>query len=163
MNKAFGFGNLDIGRQNTPSGFTLDGSGGGQQWDPAQASPGAAGRELHQEHLRLRPRRLRAVQPPDQQRQGATNNRFYLPGNFYQIQDKVVSTVGELTTKMGSAYNDFRVTYQRERDVRGDQDDFSPFPYVRVDMPDNNFITLGTENSSRANKLNQTSSRSTTT
>src|SRR5262249_32794257 len=37
-NKAFFFGNFDISRQTTPSGFTLDGSGGGQQWDPAQAA-----------------------------------------------------------------------------------------------------------------------------
>jgi hypothetical protein len=150
MNKVFAFGNMDIGRQSTPSGFTLDGSGGGQQWDPAQAAlaqqavsyikstygydaggfgqfsrPTNSDKVFVRTDFNLSPANqlrvrmnyvngLTAVGTP-------TNTRFYLPSNFYQIQDKVCSTVGELTTKMGSAYNDFRVTYQRERNVRGNQ------------------------------------------
>src|SRR5262249_10564846 len=75
---------------------------------------------------------------------------------YYSIQDKVLSSVGQLnTTLSGGAFNEFRVTYQRERNVRGDQPGFEAFPSVQLDMPDNTNILFGTETSSQSNKLNQ--------
>ena len=51
--------------------------------------------------------------------------------------------------------NEFRVTYQRERNVRGDQPAIRPFRCSRSISPTATTSVLGTENSSQANKLNQ--------
>jgi hypothetical protein len=51
--------------------------------------------------------------------------------------------------------NEFRLTYQRERNVRGGQPGQPTFPEVRVDFTDGTYTYIGTEYSSHANKLNQ--------
>src|SRR5262249_5452231 len=85
-----------------------------------------------------------------------TTTSYLLPSRFYNIQDKTLSSVGQLDTTLSSRmYNQFRVTYQRERNNRGTQPGFKDFPQVQVDLPSGNNIVFGTELSSQANKLNQ--------
>jgi Carboxypeptidase regulatory-like domain len=184
-NTAFFFGNVDLGRQNTPSGFSLDGTSGGQQWNPADqatalqalsiiqnqygfnaggpsefSKPTNSNKVFLRGDVNLSPNNqlmVRANYVKGLTDVGTPNNTtYYLPDNYYQIQDTTISSVAELrSTLSNTMFNEARVTYQRERNIRGDQAGFSPFPLVRVDMPDSNYILLGTDNSSTANKLNQ--------
>ena len=85
-----------------------------------------------------------------------TTTSYLLPDRYYSIQDKTTSSVGQLDTTLGGAtFNEFRITYQRERNVRGDQPGFGHFPSTQVDMPSGASILFGTETSSQANALNQ--------
>ena len=55
-----------------------------------------------------------------------------MPTNFYHMTDKMLSNVGQLNSS-GRVFNEFRVTYSRERNKRGGQPG-ADFPEVRVDM-----------------------------
>jgi hypothetical protein len=184
QNKAFFFGNLDLGRQTTPSGFSLDGSSG-QEWNAGDLALAQQALSIVQSKYGFTPGGIGQYSRPTDSNKVfvrtdfnlSTNNRlmvrtnyvdgsqtvgtpsnttYLLPDGFYQISDKTSSTVAELnTTLSNSMFNEARVTYQRERNVRGDQSGFSSFPYIRVDFPDSNNIRFGTENSSQANQLNQ--------
>jgi hypothetical protein len=184
QNKAFFFGNLDLGRKNSPSGFSLDGSSG-QPWNPGDLAlaqqalgilqnaysinPGDSAqfsRPINSDKVFIRTdfnlssknqltarvnyvNGLQYVGTP-------TASSYILPDNFYTIQDKVWSSVAQLNTAVSNtAFNELRVTYQRERNLRGTQPAFSPAPLVEVDFPDGNNIKVGTDNSSQANALNQ--------
>jgi hypothetical protein len=83
-----------------------------------------------------------------------STNVYALPGDYYRIQDKVIAPLGQLNTTWSHAFNEFRVTYQRERNERTNPG-FEIFPYVRVDLPDQSNVRIGTENSSHANQLDQ--------
>src|SRR5215467_3620552 len=184
QNRAFFFGNLDMSRKATPSGFSLDGSSG-QPWNPGDLSLAQQALAIIQSKYGFNPGDLSQFSRPTNsdkifirtdfnlssknqltarvnyvnglQYVGTpTTSSYLLPDRFYSIQDKVWSSVGQLNTVLsGTASNEFRVTYQRERNVRGDQPGNSAFPMVQVDFPDGNNMILGTENSSQANKLNQ--------
>jgi hypothetical protein len=183
-NRAFYFGNADFQRKNTPTGFSISGNSG-VAWSPSDQATAQAvidtaksqygfntgnadefSRPQNNDKVFLRSdinlsqkNRLTArvnyvnglqyVGTP-------TTTQYLLPDRFYSIQDKVLSTVGQLdTTLSNTMINQARVTYQRERNVRGDQPGFGHFPSIQVDMPSGNNILLGTETSSQANKLNQ--------
>ena len=181
-NRVFFFTNFDWARKSTPTGFSLDGSSGQTWGNPAYVQqvldiakntynydPGGLERvlEAEQQQQVFRPRRLQPVgaTPADRPHQlrgrarptsaRSINNSYKMPDNFYSMTDKMLSTVGQLNSTFGKAFNEFRITYQRERNVRGDQPGFAAFPEVRVDLPDGNYVYLGTEYSSQANKLNQ--------
>jgi hypothetical protein len=83
------------------------------------------------------------------------SDSYLLPDRFYSIEDKNLSNVWQLNSTLGKAFNELRVYYQRERNVRGNNQGFDRFPSVRVDLPDGSQVNLGTEFSSQANKLNQ--------
>src|SRR3954471_9598030 len=179
--KAFYFGNYDAGRKNTPSGFSANGSSS-VQWgtqsnvqqviDVAKSKygydPGGVGeysRPNNNDKLFLRtdfnlsPRhqltyRLNYVDPTANI--GSPSSTIYLtPDRFYSIEDKNLSNVWQLNSTLGKGFNEARVYYQRERNVRGNNQDFPRFPSVRVDFPDGTNVQLGTEFSSQANALNQ--------
>ena len=179
--RAFFFTNFDWARKNTPSGYSLDGTSG-QTWgnpsyvqqvldiaktkynfDPGPLSeftkPNNSNKVFVRGDFNLSPRHQLTVRTNyvDGRAYVGTiyNYSYKMPDNFYSIQDKMLSTVGQLNSSFGKIYNEFRITYQRERNVRGDQPGFSAFPEVRVDLPDGNYVYLGTEYSSQANKLNQ--------
>jgi len=79
---------------------------------------------------------------------------YAFPHDYYTSQEKVFSPVGQLNSTFGNVYNELRVTYTRDRFGRNNPGN-PTFPYVRVDLPDQLNVRLGTENSSHANKLNQ--------
>jgi len=180
-NKAFYFGNYDMGRKNTPSGFSADGSSavkwGNQSnvqqvidiakskygYDPGGLSeysrPNNNDKYFLRTDFNLSPRhqltyRLNYVD-------GTANigsvfsDSYLTPDRFYSIQDKNLSNVWQLNSTLGKGFNELRVYYQRERNVRGNNQDFDRFPSVRVDFSDGTQMNFGTEFSSQANKLNQ--------
>jgi hypothetical protein len=182
--KAFFFTNLDWARKNTPSGFSLSGNSG-QQWNATDLSLAQQALSLMQSQYGFNPGNIDEFSRPNNSNKvfvrgdfnlnnrnqlvlrenyvkgiayigTPTTSQYLLPDRFYSIQDKVNSQVAQLNTTLSSkGFNEFRVTYQRERNIRGDQPGFKAFPMVRVDFPDGNNMILGTENSSQANKLNQ--------
>ncbi len=181
-NKLFFFTNLDWARKTTPSGYSIDGSSG-QTFDKAsdvQAildtaktkynyDPGGTGEfakpnnadkffvrgdyNISNRHqLTLRTNYVKGVADVGTQ----FNNSYKMPTNFYNIEDTMWSNVAQLNSSFGTKlFNELRVTYQRERNVRGDRPDTKSFPEVRVDLPSGNYVQMGTEYSSQANKLNQ--------
>ncbi|MGH9409410.1 MAG: carboxypeptidase regulatory-like domain-containing protein [Vicinamibacterales bacterium] len=183
-NKAFYFGNIDFQRKNTPSGFSADGSSG-QPWDPGDQALMQQVLSISQTQYGFNPGGLSQFSRPTNndkvfvrtdfnlssknrltarvnyvnglQYVGTpTTTNYLLPDRFYDIRDKTISSVGQLdTTISGNMFNQARVTYQRERNVRGDQPGNSAFPSTEVDFPDGNYVTFGTETSSQQNKLNQ--------
>ncbi len=180
-NKAFYFGNYDAGRKNTPSGFSANGSSA-VQWgnqsfvqqvvdiaktkygyDPGGldefSRPNNNDKYFLRTDYNLSARhqltyRLNYVD-------GTANvgsifsNAYLLPDRFYSIQDKNLSNVWQLNSTFGRGFNEMRVYYQRERNVRGNNQGFARFPSIRVDLPDGTNVSFGTEFSSQANKLNQ--------
>jgi hypothetical protein len=180
--KAFYFGNYDAGRKNTPSGFSANGSSA-VQWgnqafvqqvsdiarnkygyDPGDlgefSRPNNNDKYFLRTDYNLSPRhqltyRLNYVDGTANI--GAIDAIGYLlPDRFYSIQDKNLSNVWQLNSTLGKGFNELRVYYQRERNVRGNNQDFARFPSVRVDNPaDGTNVQFGTEFSSQANKLNQ--------
>ena len=183
-NRVFFFDNEDWARKNTPSGYSLDGTSG-QQFGPADLDlakqvlayikstygfdPGGIGETTKptnsdkaflrtdinlssKNQLTARVNYINALAHIG----FPSNFSYLLPDRFYNSADKILSAVGQLNTTVSkSTYNEFRITYQRDRAVRGDQPTFNHFPMVRFDFPDNNNMILGTENSSQANALNQ--------
>jgi hypothetical protein len=183
-NHAFYFGNADFQRKNTPVGFSISGNSG-VPWSPGNQAaaqgvldtaknqygfdPGGADEFSRPQNndkvfirgdFNLNPKnRLtgRVNYVNGLQYVGTPSTQKYLtPDYYYSIQDKTLSSVGQLDTTISSSMiNQARVTYQRERNIRGDQPGFKPFPSVEVDFPNNDFMMLGTELSSQANQLNQ--------
>ncbi len=185
-NRAFFFGNVDWARKLTPVGFSLDGASG-TQWNNNVAdvqaildrlqsvyhyNPGGVGEVSKPNNsdkifvrtdFNLSPRNqltVRVNYVKGVASVGSQNaNTYNLPDHFYYMTDKMLpSAVAQLNTTLGSSmFNEFRVTYQRERNVRGGQPGNPTFPEVRVYMPGStsNSIYFGTEYSSQANRLDQ--------
>ncbi len=180
-NKAFFFGNADYARKTTPSGFSISGTSGQPWGDQAEAqrfvdilknqygyAPGdfdEFGRGNNSDKLFVRA----DLNVSSTQQLYVRHNyvsgladigfpsqfTYYMPDNFYQIKNKTNSTVGQLNSTFGSAYNEFRVSYQRIRDRRAGRPGQPPFPFVQVDLPDGHALRAGTENFSTANELDQ--------
>jgi hypothetical protein len=181
QSKAFYFGNYDMGRKNTPSGFSANGSSA-VQWgtqsnvqqvvDIAKSKygydPGGLdefSRPNNNDKYFLRTDFNLSTRNQLTYRVNYVNatanigsissGSYLLPDRFYSIQDKNLSNVWQLNTTLGKGFNELRVYYQRERNVRGNNADFARFPSVRVDFTDGTQVNFGTEFSSQANKLNQ--------
>jgi Carboxypeptidase regulatory-like domain/TonB-dependent Receptor Plug Domain len=180
-NKMFFFANVDWARKNTPVGYSADGSSGQQFGTQALVQqvvdiakskygydPGGLGEvskpnnsnkifgrvdfNLGANHqLTIRENYVDALADV-----GSSSNFSYtMPSNYYHMTDKMLSSVGQLNSSFGRLFNEFRVTYQRERNVRGGPPGSATFPQVRVYMSDGNSVYFGTEYSSQANALNQ--------
>lgn len=180
-NKAFFFSNVEVERRSTPSGFSI-GDTGQNWGHQAEAQrfvdilksrygydPGAGGNPLREftrttdnnkvfvrtdfnlnnnHRLTVRHNYIDALND-----QGfPTNILYYFPDNFYRISNNQNSTVTQLNSSFGAAYNELRVTYQRIRDRRTNP---TSFPFVRVFLPDNTSMRAGTENFSSRNTLDQ--------
>jgi hypothetical protein len=179
--RAFFFTNFDWARKTTPSGYSLDGKSGVTWGNPTFvqqvidiakntygfdagatnefAKPNNSNKAFVRGDVNLTKGNQLMVRMNyvDGTAYIGTiyNNTYKMPSNFYSIRDKMTSFVGQLNSTMGKVYNEFRVTYQRERNNRGNQPGFKTFPEVRVDFTDGNYVYLGTEYSSQVNKLNQ--------
>jgi hypothetical protein len=180
QNKAFFFGNLDLGRKTTPNGFSVDGSTGQafghadeinqiistlkNQYGYDAGSTGEFSKRGNSDKVFVRTdfnvsanhqlmARANYVNGlADQSGTTPSNIIYILPGNFYQITDKTLSMVGELNSTWSKAYNQLRITYQRERNLR---DPGTPFPHLQIDISGGANVRAGSELSSQANQLNQ--------
>src|SRR5439155_9715134 len=126
-NKAFFFGNFDLGRKNTPIGFSVSGNSG-QPWNHQAEVQQIAG--ILKNQYGYDPGNLdEFVRPTNSDKlfvrtdfnlsnrhqltargnyenglnqlttSGVPSNTVYaMPGDFYQIQDKTLSSVGQLNT-----------------------------------------------------------------
>ncbi len=180
QNKAFFFSNFDWGRKNTPAGFSADGSSGQQfsqqayvqqvvdiakkyGYDPGGlaefSKPNNSDKVFARTDFNLSSNHqlvARVNYVKGEASIGTQSSSTYkMPDNFYNMTDKMLSSVVQLNSSFGRAFNEFRFTYQRERNVRGGQPGQPLFPEVRVFFPDGNSTYLGTEYSSQANKLDQ--------
>lgn len=179
--KAFYFGNYDGGRKNTPSGFSADGSSavpwGNQSYvqqvvDIAKSKYGYDPGPLNEYsrpnnndkyflrtdfNLSAKHQLTYRLNYVDATANigSISSTAYLLPDRFYSIEDKNLSNVWQLNSTFGKGFNELRVYYQRERNVRGNNQAFPRFPSVRVDLPDGTNVNFGTEFSSQANKLNQ--------
>jgi hypothetical protein len=180
-NKLFFFTNFDWARKNTPAGYSIDGLSG-QAWPDAALVPQVVA--IAKASYNYDPGGLGEFTKPNNSNKvfvrgdynisrgqqltyrinyvdalaniGSQSNFTYkMPTNFYSMTDKMHSNVAQLNSSFGSIFNEFRITYQRERNIRGDQAGQVLFPEVRVDFPSGNYVYLGSEYSSQANKLNQ--------
>ena len=176
-NRAFFFGNFDLGRKNQPSGWSISGSG--QQWghDSEVArfvsilknkygyDPGSTDEFIRTTNndkvfvrtdfniglnqLTLRHNYVNGVNDIGR----PSSSRFIFPDNFYQFKDITNSTVAQLNSTIGArSFNELRFTYQRVRDKRNGP---TAFPQVDVRTADNNFLRVGREQFSTANELDQ--------
>ncbi len=181
QNKAFFFGNVDVPRKSTPVGFSADGSSG-QKWgnqsyvqqvvDIAKGQygydPGGLSEMSKQNNsdkvfvrgdfnlsgrhqLTVRTNYVNAVADVG----GSSNTSYNMPSNFYHMTDKMISSVAQLNSNFGTAFNELRVVYSRERNIRGGQVGYPNFPQVQVTLPDTTSVYMGTEYASQGNKLNQ--------
>ena len=81
-----------------------------------------------------------------------SSTTFNYPDHLYQFNSETNSTVAQLNSTFGAAFNELRLTYQRIREARGFP---SPFPQVQVDLADGTRLLAGTEQFSAANALDQ--------
>lgn len=180
-NKAFFFGNADYARKTTPSGYSISGTSG-QPWGHQAETqrfldilktrygytPGGIeefGRGNDSDKLFVRADLNLSSSQQLYVRHNYVSGladigfpsqfTYYFPDNFYQIRNKTNSTVGQLNSTFGTAYNELRVSYQRIRDRRAGQPGQAKFPFIQVDLPDGNALRAGTENFSTANELDQ--------
>lgn len=176
-NRAFYLGNVEWGRKNTPSGYSVSGTSGVAFEHQAEAQrlldiararygydPGntdefirdtnnnkvfaRADFNVRRSQLTVRHNYVDAFNDVG----GQSNVTYKFPDNFFRQHSKTNSTVGQLNSNFGSSVNEFRLTYQRIRDFRSFD---ARFPAVTVRLPDAARFTIGTENSSHANELDQ--------
>lgn len=175
--KAFFLGNLEWGRKDTPSGFSISGDSGvsfGRQaeaqrfldimqrrygYNPGDLNEYIRGTQndkvfarvdfnLGNSQLTVRHNYVDGFNDV-----GTQNNVTYkFPDNFYRFHSQTNSTVGQLNSSFGSKFNEFRMTYQRIRDFRTTD---TRFPQVTVRLPDGGRFVAGTEQFSPANQLDQ--------
>lgn len=180
-NKMFFFGNVDWARKNTPAGYSIDGSsgqtfsaaadvqavlntaqtvygydaGGLGEYSRANNANKFFGRvdfNLGANHqLTIRENYVDALADVG----SSTAFSYTTPSNYYHMTDKMSSTVVQLNSSFGRLFNEFRVTYQRERNLRGGLPGAPDFPQVRVYTAGGTSVYFGTEYSSQANALNQ--------
>ena len=181
QDKAFFFGNFEIGRRDRPSGVSVNSSGqqfghdadvqrfldilkGRYSYDPTLGGDpfGEFTRTTNNDKIFARgdfniqsnhQLTVRHSYGKGRNDIGFPSTRLlYMPDNFYQFRNTSNSTVAQLNSTFGSMFNELRVTYQRIRDNRDGQ---TRFPFVRVFLPDGSSIRAGTENFSTANRLDQ--------
>jgi hypothetical protein len=181
MNRAFVFGNADFGRRETPSGFSVGGSGRnfGHEAEVQRFlsilqnrygyDPGAGGSATREFVRTTNSNKVFArldVNLNNRNRVTVRHNfvdalndvgfpsttLYYFPDNFYRIEDRTNSSVVQLNSTFGRGFNEFRITYQTIRDRRAGP---TEFPFVRVFLDDGSALRAGRENFSTANSLDQ--------
>jgi hypothetical protein len=177
-NKAFFFTNLEWGRRETPSGFSVDGSSGQTFGREAEIQrvlnilqsrygydPGGIAEYIRDtqnnklfvrgdvnlggSQLTFRHNYVDAFNDVGT----PTSTRYIFPDQFYEFNSQTNSTVGQLNSTFSKMFNEFRITYQRIRDFRANRE--SPFPQVNVRLGGGQDIRFGTEQFSTRNALDQ--------
>jgi hypothetical protein len=179
QNKAFFFANVDVGRKATPNGFSASGTTGqpwghldevnriiaiakGYGYDPGSADEfskrGNNNKVFVRTDFNLSSKNQLTVRTnyidalADQSGTTPSSLIYIMPGNFYEISGKTSTTVGQLNSTWSTAFNDLRVTYQRQRDLRNPG---QLFPHTQVDISGGANVRLGAELSSQQNRLDQ--------
>jgi len=177
-NRVFFFGNVEVQRRKTPSGFSIDGSSGQAFGRQAEAQrvldvlrtrygydPGGLGEfirenpndkvfvrgdaNLSSKHqLIVRHNYINASNDVG----NPSNTLYYFPDYFYQFNSKTNSTVGQVNSTFGRMVNEARVSYQRIRDFRSTP---TRFPQVNIRLSGGQDFRLGTDQFSAANALDQ--------
>ncbi|MEO6237520.1 MAG: carboxypeptidase regulatory-like domain-containing protein, partial [Vicinamibacterales bacterium] len=82
---------------------------------------------------------------------------YRLPDAYYRYFSQTNSTVGQLNSQFGRGVNEFRLTYTKVRDRRGNPVAAAPFPAVTVTLnPSPRFdVVTGTESFSGRNAIDQ--------
>jgi len=182
QSKAFYFTTFDFGRKDTPTGFSVNGTGvqfGNEALvdrflailrDRYGYDIGSRAKEefsrttdsdkvfvrtdfnLGNSQLTVRHNYVNALNDIG----GPSATSYITPDGFYRFRSKTNSTVGQLTTRFGSSVNELRVAFTKIKDRRGAQDfETTPFPRVTVVLLGSTTITAGRENFSTANELDQ--------
>lgn len=176
-NKAFFFGSVDLGRRDTPSGYSISGQSGVSFGRQAEArrfldilrarynyTPGGLDefiRESNSDKIlaktdfnvgrsQLTVRHNYVDSFSDVGTQSATTYNF--PDNFYRFNSTTNTTVAQFNSTFRSMFNELRVTMQSIRDKRTTDTDF---PQITVRLPGGGVFEAGTENFSAANELDQ--------
>ena len=176
-NKAFFIGNLEWGRKNTPSGYSISGASGVSFGRQAEAqrfldilsrrygyTPGSLDEfirdtqnnkvfvrtdfNIGRSQLTVRHNYVNGFNDVGSQ----NANTYKFDDSFYTLHNKTHSTVGQLNSNFGSMVNEFRVLSQRIREFRTTA---GRFPQITVRLPDGGRFLAGTEASSQANQLDQ--------
>jgi hypothetical protein len=176
--KAFFFLSGDLGRKNTPSGYSADGSSGipfgHEEVDRVLAGarslygydPGGKGeftretngnRFLGKVDLELGASHrlsLRQSTRSSNNHVGASSSTLYrFPDAYYEVRNTTHSSVAQLNSVFGGrATNELRLTYQRIRDER---DGPTEFPATQVRLSDGSSVVFGRETFSTANATDQ--------
>ncbi len=182
-NKAFFFGSADWGRRETPTGFCITGcpqafrgatadvdrffsilqtkygytvDNARDQFSRTTNSDKFLGKidvNLNNQHrLTLRHNYVDGLNDIG----GTSTSSYTTPDGFYRIRSKTNGSVAQLNSTFGSAVNEFRVAYTRVRDRRGAQPfETKAFPRTTVRIASGIQITVGRENFSTANELDQ--------
>lgn len=181
QNRLFYFGNFEIGRKETPSGTSVSGSGANfgrvadvdrfinilknkYGYDPGSKDEFTkttnsdkifvrSDMNFGRHQLTVRHNYVKGIN--DIAGNNPNVNVWSFSDNFYRMNSKTNSTVGQLNSTLGSAFNELRVTYQQIRDFRNNPRTQKPFPQVKVTLSDNSSIFAGTEEFSTANELDQ--------
>ncbi len=183
QNKVFYFATFDAGRKVTPTGFSVAGTGvqfGNEALVDRFLSilstrygydVGASGKDEFSRTTDNNKFFVRADVNLGSRHQLTVRHNFVdavndvgtpsltgyrTPDNFYKFKSKTNSTVAQLNSRFGTAFNEARVALTRIRDRRGAQDfESKPFPAVTVVLVGSTTITAGRENFSTANELDQ--------
>lgn len=176
-NKAFYFGNFDLRRRDTPSGYSISGSSGVNFGRQAEAqrfldilqsqygySPGDLDEFIRKSNndkifirtdfnvggsqLTVRHNYVDGFNDVGTQ----SNTAYKFADNFYRFNSQTNSTVAQLNSTFGRMVNEARVTVQRVREKRTNQ---GAFPQIRVDLDGGLSLNAGTEQFSAANELDQ--------
>jgi hypothetical protein len=175
-NRVFFFGNYELGRRSQPAGWSIAGSGQqfGREADTARVlaiardrygyDPGSTAEfirgndndkvfargdvNLGSHQLTIRHNFIDAFNDVGT----PSGTRFIFPDQFYRFHSRQNSTVGQLNSRFGTSYNEFRVTFQRIRERRANE---TSFPQVNVRLGGNQDLRFGTEQFSGANELDQ--------
>ena len=181
QNRAFYFGNVDFGRKDQPSGFSINSTGqtfgmeaeaarfldilrNRYNYDPGDTSEFIRGTSNNKVFVRTDFNLATGHQLTVRNNfiDGVTDigrpdtTRFIFPDNFYSFDSRTNSFVTQLNSAFGASFNELRFTYQRQRDIRaGQPGEERPFPSVDVRVPagGSRFLRAGRENFSAANEL----------
>lgn len=176
-NRAFFFGNVDLRRRETPSGYSISGTSGVAFGHETEARrfldilssrynyvPGGLDEfirgtdndkvfvrtdfNVRGSQLIVRHNYIDGFNDIGTQ----TNTSYKFADNFYRFNSETNTTVAQLNSTFGRMVNEARVTVQRVREKRTTP---TQFPQIRVDLPGNISLNAGTEQFSTANELNQ--------
>ena len=184
-NKAFYFATVDIGRRKQPSGFSINGTGQrfaqdentlalvdrflgilrNYGYDLGPTAKDEFTREQNSDKVFVRTD-FNLGRSQLTVRHNFVNARsdngfpsltaYVFPDAFNRFRSKTNSTVGQLTTRLGNAVNELRISSTRVREKRDTQPGFpKAFPFVSVTIFGSTSLRAGLDGPSQANELDQ--------
>ena len=180
-NKAFFFVNLDDGRKNTPSGFSVNGTGqafGNEAqvdrilnaaknkygYDVGPNAKSEVIRDTNSDkffaradfNLGIHQLTVRHNYVNAQNDSGFPSLTSYVfPDGFHNFTSRTNSTVAQLTSRVWQGVNEFRFTTTSVREKRNIQDQYDPFPRATITVVGSTLANLGLDGPSQRNELDQ--------